>query len=145
MGGGHLAVAGHSRDGQHALHLHVERGRKERRCISGTDVGTSDAAAIAAERVLNSDRSSLVHLGFYDYDANGKLVLFPPYILAAMLAGCFSGVNPGTALTNKSFKARGLERKLRNPTDTDQLIKGGVLCVEDANGVYKVVQSITTW
>lgn len=118
---------------------------KERRCINGTDVGTTDEAAKAAAKALNSDRSSLVHLGFYDYDGNGKLALFPPYILAAMIAGAFSGVNPGTALTNKTLKLRGLERKLRNPTDTDQLIKGGVLCVEDTDKGYKVVQSITTW
>ena len=71
--------------------------------------------------------------------------LFEPYILAALLAGMFSGVNPATALTNKSIKVRGLERKLRNPTDTDPLILGGVLCVEDTPTGYKVVKSITTW
>jgi len=48
-------------------------------------------------------------------------------------------------LTNKSIKVRGLERKLRNPTDTDKLIQGGVLCVEDTPTGYKVVKSITTW
>jgi hypothetical protein len=57
----------------------------------------------------------------------------------------FAGVNPATALTNKSIKVRGLERKLRNPTDTDQLILGGVLCVEDTPTGYKVVKSISTW
>lgn len=119
--------------------------RKERRGIVGTTTGTTDEAAIAAAKALNSDRTSLVHLGFYDYDAAGKLVLFPPYILAALLAGAFSGVNPGTALTNKAIKVRGLERDLRNPTDTDQLINGGVLAVENTATGYKVVQSITTW
>lgn len=119
--------------------------RMERRGIVGTGTGTADDDAILAAKNLNSDRSSLVHLGFYDYDANGKLALFPPYILAALLAGAFSGVNPGTALTNKSIKVRGLERKLRNPTDTDKLILGGVLCVEDTPKGYKVVKSITTW
>jgi hypothetical protein len=68
-----------------------------------------------------------------------------PYILAALLAGAFSGVNPGTALTNKTIKVRGLERDLRNPTDTDQLINGGVLCVENTNSGFKVVKSISTW
>lgn len=120
-------------------------GRMERRSICGTAAGTTDEAAILAAKALNSDRASLVHLGFYDYDAKGKLALFPPYILAALLAGAFAGVNPGTALTNKAIKVRGLERKLRNPTDTDRLIKGGVLCVEDTPKGYKVVQSITTW
>lgn len=119
--------------------------RLERRCIVGTAAGTTDANAIAAAKALNSDRTSLVHLGFHDYNAAGKLTLFPPYILAALLAGAFSGVNPGTALTNKAIKVRGLERRLRNPTDTDLLIDGGVLCVEDTPRGYKVVKSITTW
>jgi len=119
--------------------------RMERRSIVGGASGDTDDAAIAAAKALNSDRTSYVHLGFYDYDTTGKLVLFEPYILAALLAGMFSGVNPGTALTNKSIKVRGLERKLRNPTDTDKLIQGGVLCVEDTPTGYKVVKSITTW
>ncbi len=120
-------------------------GRMERRAIVGGVSGVTDAFAIAAAKALNSDRTSYVHLGFYDYDATGKLVLFEPPILAALLAGMFSGVNPGTALTNKTFKARGLERKLKNPTDTDPLINGGVLCVEDTPKGYKVVKSISTW
>jgi hypothetical protein len=119
--------------------------RMERRCIVGTAAGTSDADAVDAAKALNSDRASLVHLGFYGYDAAGKLTLYPPYILAALLAGAFSGVNPGTPLTNKAIKVRGLERKLRNPTDTDVLINGGVLCVEETNQGYKVVKSISTW
>lgn len=119
--------------------------RLERRCIVGGASGAADADAIAAAKALNSDRASYTHLGFYDYDATGKLVLFEPYILAALLAGMFSGVNPGTALTNKTIKVRGLERKLRNPTDTDALILGGVLCVEDTPKGFKVVKSITTW
>jgi Phage tail sheath protein subtilisin-like domain len=119
--------------------------RMERRAICGTALATSDASAIAAAKALNSDRTSLTHLGFYDYDADGKLTLYPPYILAALIAGAFSGVNPGTPLTNKVIKVRGLERKLRNPTDTDPLINGGVLCVEDTLQGFKVVKSISTW
>jgi hypothetical protein len=120
-------------------------GRMERRAIVGMVSGSTDNAAIDAAKAINSDRTSLVHLGFYDYDATGRLVLMEPYILAALLAGAFSGVNPGTALTNKTVKVRGLERDLRNPTDTDQLINGGVLCVENTNSGFKVVKSISTW
>lgn len=119
--------------------------RMERRGIVGMDVGSSDANAMIEAKSLNSDRTSLVHIGFYDYDANGNLTLFPPYILAGLLAGAFSGVNPGTALTNKAINVRGLERNLRNPTDTDVLIEAGVLCVENTKNGYKVVKSITTW
>lgn len=120
-------------------------GRKERRAIVGTAAGTTDADALAAAKALNSDRTSLVHLGYYDYNAAGALALYPPYLLAAMIAGAFSGVNPGTPLTNKTLKVRGLERDLRNPTDTDVLIEGGVLCVENTAEGYKVVKSVTTW
>jgi len=119
--------------------------RMERRGIVGGDIGTTDLQAIAAAKMLNSDRTSYTHLGFYDYDVNGNLTLYPPYIMAGLLAGMFSGVNPGTALTNKEVKIRGIERSLRNPTDTDILINGGVLCVENTKKGYKVVKSITTW
>ncbi|HCE08544.1 MAG TPA: hypothetical protein DEQ40_08080 [Oxalobacteraceae bacterium] len=120
-------------------------GRMERRAITGTATGTTDIAAIAAAKVINSDRTSLVHLGYYDYNAAGVLTLYQPYILAAMIAGAFSGVNPGTPLTNKSLKLRGIERNLRNPADTDALINGGVLCVENTSTGYRVVKSISTW
>jgi hypothetical protein len=119
--------------------------RMERRGIVGSAIGTTDDQAIAIAKSLNSDRTSLVHIGMYDYNPSGKLVLYPPYILAALLGGMFSGVNPGTALTNKYIKVSGLERKLRNPTDTDRLLRGGVLCVEDTPKGYKVSQSISTW
>jgi hypothetical protein len=120
-------------------------GKKERRAICGAAAGTTDVAAFALAKALNSDRTSLVHLGFYDYDASGKLVLYPPYVAAAMIAGMFGGVNPGTPLTNKTIKVRGLERDLRNPTDTDQLILAGVLALENTESGYKIVKSITTW
>lgn len=119
--------------------------RKERRSICGTAAGTIDTDAMTAAKALNSDRTSLVHIGYYDYDANGVLTLYPPYMTAALVAAMFSGVNPGTPLTNKTISVRGLERNLRNPTDTDALISGGVLCVENTAQGFKVVKSISTW
>jgi hypothetical protein len=119
--------------------------RMERRGIVGSALATADSAAITAAKALNSDRTSLCHIGYYDFNADGTLTLYAPYMMAALLAGAFSGVNPGTPLTNRSLKVRGLERKLRNPTDTDLLIQGGVLCVEETLRGYRVVQSITTW
>ncbi|BCP56315.1 hypothetical protein K32_49320 [Kaistia sp. 32K] len=119
--------------------------RKERRSVVGTGLNTSNEDAIAAAKLLNSDRTSLVHIGHYDYDATGKLVLYPAYMTAALIAGAFSGVNPGTPLTNKTLKVRGWERDLVNPTETDELILGGVLAVENTDAGYKVVKSISTW
>lgn len=134
----------HAMADAHALYMSDVAG-KERRAICGTALSTSDAAAVTAAKALNSDRTSLVHLGHNNYGLDGKLKLFPPYITAAILVGMFAGVNPGTPLTNKAIKVRGLERNLRNPTDTDVLINGGVLCVENTDEGYKVVKSISTW
>lgn len=119
--------------------------RRERRAICGMASGSTDAQAIAAAKLLNSDRTSLVHIGHYDYNDAGVLTLYPPYMSAARVAGGFAGVNPGTPLTNKNFKCRGLERTLRIPTDTDPLIEGGVLCIGDTDQGYKVIKSISTW
>lgn len=119
--------------------------RRERRAICGMAAGTTDAQAIAAAKLLNSDRTSLVHIGHYDYNDAGVLTLYPPYMSAARVAGGFAGVNPGTPLTNKNFKCRGLERELRIPTDTDALIEGGVLCIGNTDQGFKVIKSISTW
>ena len=122
-------------------------GRKERRCIAGTGLNTTDTQAITDALQINSDRTSLVHLGYYDYDLTGQntgLILYKPYMAAAVIAAAFSGCNPGTPMTNKSVTFRGLERNLLNPTETDPLIDGGVLCVESTTKGYKVVASIST-
>jgi hypothetical protein len=123
-------------------------GRKERRAICGMALATTDAQAIAEALALNSDRTSIMHIGYYDYDLTGVLTglqLYAPYLAAAAVSGAFSGLNPGTPLTNKSLTFRGLERNLLNPTNTDPLIAGGVLCVEATDTGYRVVKSISTW
>jgi hypothetical protein len=48
-------------------------------------------------------------------------------------------------MTNKSLSFSGVERSLLNPTETDPLIQGGVLCIESTSNGFKVVQSISTW
>ncbi|MGL4459939.1 MAG: phage tail sheath subtilisin-like domain-containing protein [Plesiomonas shigelloides] len=119
--------------------------RRERRAILGTDLSTSDEEAIAAAKAINSKRTSLVHIGHYDYGLDGKLELRPPYMTAGLIAAAFAGSSPGTPMTNKSLKIRGLEREVLNPTETDPLLLGGVIPVENTEEGYKVVQSITTW
>jgi hypothetical protein len=123
-------------------------GGMERRAIVGPDIGTTDAQAIQYAFNLNSNRTSLVHLGYYGYDLTGVLTglqLYPPYLTAAALSGAFSGVSPGTALTNKAMSFDGLERLLTVPTDTDPLITGGVIPVAQQTTGYMVIQSISTW
>lgn len=119
--------------------------RRERRSIAGTDLATTDEMATAAAKSINSKRTSLVHIGHYTYGLDGKLELRPAYMTAAMIMAAFAGVNPGTPLTNKSIKVQGLERDLLNPTQTDPLLLGGIMPVENTESGYKVTQSITTW
>lgn len=119
--------------------------RQERRAFVGPAAGTSLADVIELPKALNSDRTALVWPGYYDYDASGVLVLQPPYMTAALVAAAFAGATPGTALTNKALKIRGLELAVRNPTDTDDLINAGVLCLEETSKGYKVVRSVSTW
>lgn len=118
---------------------------KERRCLVGGTIGRSLDEVEAAAKLLASDRTSLVHPGNYDYNDAGVMTLYAPYMSAVAVAAGFAGSNPGTAMTNKSFKFRGLETKLRNPTDTDRLINAGVLALEDTPTGYRVVKSISTW
>lgn len=121
--------------------------RKERRCAVGGPLATTDATALTLAKAINSDRTSFIHLGGYDYDVigNGALKLFPPYIVAAMFAGAFCGVTPGTPLTSKSLKLAGVERVLRNPTDTDILLSGGVVPIVSTSTGFRIAQSISTW
>lgn len=116
-----------------------------RRSYTGGGTGMTDAEAVEAAKSLNSDRTSFAHLGVYDFNQKGVLTLYPAYVAAAAMAGMSSGVSPGTSLTNKTMKFQGVERKLRIPTDTDFLLKGGVVPLADTPEGYKVIQSITTW
>lgn len=120
-------------------------GRMERRALIGGAIGQTIQQVKDAAKLLNSDRISQCYPGHYDYNAAGVLTLYPSYMTAAIVAAAFAGSAPGTPLTNKAMKLRGLEVELRNPTDTDGLISSGVLCLENTPKGYKVVQSITTW
>jgi len=119
--------------------------KQERRCLAGGAIGLTVDNHIAAAKALNSDRISMCAPGIYEYNSEGDLTLYAPYMTAAKVAGAFAGVSPGTPMTNKSIAVRGLEFKYKNPSDTDKLINGGVLAVEDTGQDYRVVKSITTW
>lgn len=121
-------------------------GRKERRCFVGNNTGLSAEQATADAQALNSDRTAYVYPGFYDYNANGVLTLMPAYLLAAMVGAAFAALTPGEPMTNKSLRIRGLETLVAMPSDTDYLIRGGVLAVyQNARGGYRVAKSISTW
>lgn len=121
-------------------------GKKERRALVGGDVGVSMANAVLAAAAINSDRTGYCYPGFYDYSAAGVLTLYPPYILAALVAGAFSGLPPGTPLTNKSISVVGLETQLYQPTDTDYAITSGILAAyKSPKGDFRILKSISTW
>lgn len=134
----------HAAADAHAAYMSTV-GRKERRNLCGPVAGTSMATVMAMPIALDSDRSSICWPGYYDYNDAGVLTLFDPFYTAVLVAAGFAGSNPGVPMTNKSLRVRGLETKIRNPTDTDQLINAGVLCVEATSQGFKVVRSITTW
>jgi len=119
--------------------------RMERRTICGLPALTSNDTAIATAAAINHQRVSVVHQGFYDPDNAGVNTLWQPWVLASLLGGMLCGVSAGTPLTNKIINVRGMERRLRNPDETDLLLAGGVLCCwsDFANNV-KVLQSIST-
>ena len=132
-----------------AVDAHVQymsaAGKRERRALVGPVAGTSIVAVMAEGIVLNSDRTSIVWPGYYDYDVNGNLILLDPFYTASVVAAGFAASPPGTAMTNKAFTFRGLELAVRNPADTDQLIQSGIMPVDSEATGYKVVRSISTW
>lgn len=121
------------------------QGRRERRGYTGGDIGDAIADVVADAAGLNSDRMSQIYPGYWDFDSTGALTLYPSYMSAALIGAMAAAVTPGTALTNKELTVRGLEFALKNPTDTDVLIQGGVCCLEDTDQGFKVVKSNTTW
>lgn len=120
-------------------------GRKERRALVGPVSGTSLDVAITLPIALDSDRISVCYPGFYDFNAQGVRTLYDPFYSAVIVAAMFAGSDPGTPMTNKTIKVRGLETSIRNPTDTNRLIDAGLLCLEVTPQGFKVVRSITTW
>ncbi|MBI1207450.1 MAG: hypothetical protein GC191_09215 [Azospirillum sp.] len=119
--------------------------RRERRAVVGPPTDTALADVLLLPMAINSDRTSLVWPGHYDYDVNGTLVLLPPWQTAVLVAAGMAGQAVGNAMTNKPLKIRGIETTVRNPTDTDLLIQAGVLAIEKTQKEYKVVRSISTW
>ena len=132
-----------------AVDAHVQymssTGKRERRALVGPAAGTSMTTVMGYGAVLNSDRTSVVWPGYYDYDVNGNLVLLDAFYTASVVAAGFAASPPGTPMTNKAFTFRGLELAVRNPGDTDQLIQAGIMPVDSEATGYKVVRSISTW
>ena len=122
-----------------------QAGQKERRSFCGSGTGTTISAAEAFPVTIDSDRTSFVAQGYWDYDASGVLTLYEPYMTAACIAACFAGLSPGDTMTNKTIKVVGLEWSPRNPTDTTPMIQAGVLPLESTPQGFVVTRAISTW
>lgn len=120
-------------------------GQKERRAVVGAPKGTDQDAVKGLARAIASDRVAFAWPASYDFDSDGNPVLLDGHMLACQVAGMFAGVNPGTALTNKTLHVSGLEYEARVPADTDDLIQSGVLVVAPSERGYRVVRSVSTW
>ena len=118
---------------------------QERRCIVGGALEETVDQVKTRAFNLNSDRTYICYPGVKLYDSDGDLTTYAPYMAAALLGGMVCGSDPGTSLTNKTLTIRGVETKLRNPTDTDELILGGVIPITSTPTGYKVIQSVSTW
>lgn len=135
----------HAAGDAHCVFMSNASGKERRQIVGGALDDTVPATLATAAKALNSDRTYMVASGIKAYNSAGALTLYAPYMAAAVLGGMICGSDPGTSLTNKTLAVAGLETAYRNPTDTDVLIKGGVIPLVETNEGFKVVQSISTW
>ena len=139
-----------------AIHLAAET-----HCVSMSDIKVgkerilicggagSETAAQAKTRGVNlgSKRACLVYPGAKRYNlTTGILDTLSPAITSAMIVGMAGGVNPEIPLTYKTIKAQGLEKTLTD-TEIEGLLSKGVIPLRYVreDGIYQVIQSITTW
>lgn len=125
-------------------------GTKPRLGFVGAATGekTSDLSNyLVRARGLNSDRMALVPNGVVRKNDDGSFTTFPPYMMAALVAGMQAGVTEiGTSITNAGLGADGLEWT-PSRADLELGISGGLLMVmqDPVSGGYKIARAITTW
>lgn len=122
----------------------------ERRAIVGGGTNETIDNAISRASALRNARVQLVYGGFYDYNNSGTAVLYPPYILAAALAGRAAGIGDGESMTHDTFRMARPEYTLSR-TDIERLLSGGVLAFEQvisrnntSNATTRLVWDLTT-
>lgn len=133
-------------------HVQTQSGTKgkERRMIVGGEIGETVADTIARANSFANARAQVVHGGFYDYDDDGELVLYAPYMLAAQHAGRCANLDDGESATHDVYKMAMPEYKL-STSEVTQLIEAGCLAFEfvlDSSTIsssfVRLVQDITT-
>lgn len=118
---------------------------RERFLICGGYAGETadDAKKRAASH--NSDRVQLAFPGFYDFDKNNELTLYPSFVTAAMYAGRAAFLERGESATFDYYAVEALEYELE-PMTINELLNSGVAPLEFVIGSgNRLVQDITTY
>lgn len=135
-----------------ASHIQAMSGTlgKERRGIVGGLNHETVEDTLARARDLSSDRMQVVHGGFYDYNSDNELELYPPYILAAQHAGRAAFLDDGEAATHDVYRMSAPEYQLERD-EIKQLLAGGCLAFEfvlakssTSQSYVRLVQDLTT-
>lgn len=140
-------AAVHAIASTHCTQMSDIKTAKERILICGGAASETVAQALTRGVNLGDKRSCIVYPGVKRYNiTTGVLDTLSPAISAAIVAGMAGGVNPEEPLTYKTIKVQGLEKTLTD-TEVEQLLGKGVipLTYVRADGIYHIVQSITTW
>ena len=113
---------------------------KERRGVIGGEIGESISDTLARARDIASSRIQVVHSGFWDYNSQNELQLYPPYILAAQHAGRAAYLEDGESATHDVYRMSAPEYKLER-NEISKLLDGGVLAFEFVLGRNDISQS----
>lgn len=123
---------------------------RERRCVLGGNIGETLLETIDRSKTAAFDRVQVVYGGFWDYDINNELTLYPPYILAAQHAGRAAYLEDGEPATHDVYRMAAPEYKLER-NEITQLLQNGVLAFEFVLGktgtsqsYVRLVQDLTT-
>lgn len=132
---------------QHCEQMSDIKEGKERILICGGSLGETVDAVTTRAINMGAKRSVLVYPGIKRYNlTTGNLDTLAPYLAAAIVVGMAGGTPPELPLTFKTIKVQGLEKYLTN-TELETLLNKGVcpLRFVKEDGIYQIVQSITTW
>lgn len=119
---------------------------RERILVAGGPDDQPMADAIALAQSFNDKRAVFCWPGIQDYARGGELRTYPPYYLAAHIAGMLtSQPDPSVPLTNKVVAVPALQF-IPTKDEVDELIMGGVLTLKtDFQRGIVITQSITSW
>lgn len=128
----------------HAVYMD---GRKERDVVVGGSSGIVKTAATTAVVALNSRHTRYCFQDLVRYNTSGVQETFPPYFMAAAVAGAQAGSPVGESLTFKYFNALDVEADSSFVLEDqhEELIQSGLWYLEPVQGVgFRNKRNITT-